>query len=82
MRSDIHFQEIPLGFNYEEWIVRGLGTRSVWRLLKTSCCGPVVEGGDGSNLDWSAGCRDGERTELGSVRVKIQKSLGVAQLWE
>ena len=54
----------------------------MWCLLKTSCCGPVVEGGDGSNLDWSAGCRDGERTELGSVRVKIQKPLGVAQLWE
>lgn len=33
--------------------------------------------------DWSAGCGDGERrTELGSVRVKLQKSLGVAQLWE
>lgn len=35
----------PSGFDYGEWIVRGLGTRSVWRLLKTFCCGPVLGGG-------------------------------------
>lgn len=50
-----------LSLRGHEQIVSGSGQEECGSYLRPSCYCPGVKGGDGSNLDQSGGCGDGEK---------------------